>query len=395
MSLDFTVSQDLFAKAVATVARAASKSSTMPQLAHVLIATDGGRVRLTCTDLEMSISTAFDCAITGEGACTVDAAFLSGVLGALPPSLITVHLDGNRLRLLCGRQDAEMLTLDAADFPALAKPDEETFSIDGPSLRSCLEAVADFAGTDSTRAVLTCVNLRAVAGRLHAAAADGFRFGTISVAAPLAPDFDLLLPAGAAKEMARAFASEETVGVAVHERRLTCYTADLRITSTLVQGAYPDFAKTAPKSFAWTAAVDAGELKRHLQLARLYARDKSAFVRVVASPDGAIEVSGETDGRGRGALDGQVTIHGAPPAHLRFAIQPGFLADAIANIEGVAVLDIAAANACLVHPANEASDFRCLVMLLMAKWDDQPLTEQQLAAAQAAAPGGDTDEYRE
>ena len=60
--------QENLARGLGTVARAVASRSTLPVLSNVLLATDGGRLRLTATNLEMGISCWIGAKVEEDGA---------------------------------------------------------------------------------------------------------------------------------------------------------------------------------------------------------------------------------------------------------------------------------------------------------------------------------------
>ena len=74
------------------VGRAVATRSTLPITANVLIATDEGRLKLSATDLEISISSWIGARIDEEGATTVPSRLISDFVANLPPAPVDLEL---------------------------------------------------------------------------------------------------------------------------------------------------------------------------------------------------------------------------------------------------------------------------------------------------------------
>ena len=67
------IQQSQLAHGVSVVARAVTPRSTLPVLSNILIKTDGERLRLSGTNLELGISAWIDAKVEKEGGLTVPA----------------------------------------------------------------------------------------------------------------------------------------------------------------------------------------------------------------------------------------------------------------------------------------------------------------------------------
>ncbi len=103
--MHLTCLQENLKRGLATVSHAVAGKSTLPVLANVLLATDGGRLKLAATNLEIGITHWIGAQVQEEGAITVPAKLLADVVGGLPADKVTLTLDGRTqtLKVACGR----------------------------------------------------------------------------------------------------------------------------------------------------------------------------------------------------------------------------------------------------------------------------------------------------
>ena len=110
--------QENLAKGLSIVGRAVSLRSTLPVLANVLLATDGGRLKLSATNLEIVITCWIGAKVVEEGSITVPARTLSDLVNTLPTDQVEMELDTKTqtLHLACARTEANIKGIDATKF---------------------------------------------------------------------------------------------------------------------------------------------------------------------------------------------------------------------------------------------------------------------------------------
>ncbi len=111
--------QENLSRGLAVVGRAVATRTTLPITQNVLMATDGGMLKLSATNLEIAITTWVGAMIEEEGSITVPARLLTEFIGSLPSG--TIEFTGTErpksLSLKSGRFDARISGTDAEEFP--------------------------------------------------------------------------------------------------------------------------------------------------------------------------------------------------------------------------------------------------------------------------------------
>src|SRR5919206_3011920 len=85
--------QENLKRGIAVVSHAVPAKSTLPVLSNILLSTEGGRLRLQATNLEVGITCWIGAKIEEPGAITVPARLLSEFIGNLPNDMIKFTLD--------------------------------------------------------------------------------------------------------------------------------------------------------------------------------------------------------------------------------------------------------------------------------------------------------------
>lgn len=319
--MHITCLQDHLSRALSIVGRAVGTRTTLPVLTNVLLATDGARVKLAATNLDVGITTWIgrDVAVEREGAVTLPARLFGDFVNSLPMGQkVDLELDAARqsVKIECSRYEASIKGIDAQEFPPIPTAEgEPTISLEGQLLREMVTQVAIAAARDDSRPVLAGVNVHIDSGRLALAAADGFRLAVreaeVDGGQGLPDRLDMIVPARSLTEVARIIGdSEEPVEITVTRNRnqvvfrVRSEHGEVNLVSRLIDGQFPNYQQIIPKSHTTRMVLKRPELTQAIKLAALFARDGGRVVRLDVTPASA-------EAGSDGLLPGKLSISAA------------------------------------------------------------------------------------
>ena len=302
--------QENLNKGLGIVGRAVASRTTLPITSHILMTTEGGRLKLAATNLEIALSCWIGAQVEEEGAITIPARLLVDFVSSLPNERIDMTLPARsrQLKLDCARNEATIGGLDADDFPPIPKVEGGvSVKLDPQTLHRAIRQVIFAAATDDSRPVLAGVDAVLEESQLTLAAADGFRLSVhnTSLKEKVPERTEIIIPARALGEIDRLLADEEDA-------------IEMTLNSTKTQVLFrlknvELVAQLIPQSYASRAVVDAGEFLRETRIASIFARDGSGIVRLqFGAGEGAapgrmsISARAEEVGDNRGELDAAV-----------------------------------------------------------------------------------------
>ncbi|MFW6136395.1 MAG: DNA polymerase III subunit beta [Chloroflexota bacterium] len=290
--------QENLAEGLGIVGRAVSPRSTLPVLGNVLVATDGGRLKLSATDLEVGINCWIGAKVEEEGATTVPARTFIDLVNALPPGQVNLELivRTQTLNLRAARSEANIKGIDAQEFPIVAVPGEEAegIPIEPRILRSAIEQVAFAAATDESRPILTGVLAQFENERLTLAAADGFRLSVRTVRLPdaVSDPFSIIIPAQALTELRRVSGEQEDpvlIHVTPERNQVIFQLTDVVLVSQLIDGNFPDYRQIIPREKTTHTVLDTASFLKACKMAQIFARDAANISRVKVEPGSELE----------------------------------------------------------------------------------------------------------
>lgn len=369
--------QHNLSEGLAVVGRAVATRSALPVTNHVLLSTDGGRLKLSATNLEIAISRWVGAKVEAEGGIAVPARLLADFVNSLPDDRIDISLTKRTLNLTCARYSAHINGVDAGDFPPIPQVAAGVSTkIDPEALRQGVAMVAFAAATEDTRPVLTGVNMEMEGEKLTLVAADGFRLALLHLGllSPVTGRTVVIIPARALAELGRLLPEgQEPVEVALNPQRGQALfrLPNAQMVTQLIQGTFPNYSQLIPTGYETRTVVATAEFQRAARIASLFARDGSGIVRLVITPGGdmapgkmAVSARSEEIADNMGEIDAVVEGKEA-----KIAFNGKYLTDVLGVIkeEKVAVETTSPSSPGVLRPVG-SDTYTHVVMPMFVQW---------------------------
>ena len=335
-----SVLQENLARGLGTVARGVATRSTLPILSNVLLRTEGGRLKLTTTNLEIGMNAWIGAKVEDEGGITVPAKLFGDFVNSLPPGQVDLALNvrTKTLHVASTAYEANIKGIDAEEFPAIPTiPDKPTTRIAQSALRRMVNEVAFVAATDDSRPVLTGVLTRLEGDELTMVAADPYRLGVRRgvLLQEVNPAIEVIIPARSLFELARIVGDDDSpveVAVTQNKSQVIFHALDVDLVSRLIEGQFPNYRQVIPTSFSTRVVVEREQLLKATKLASYFARDAANIVRlqVSANNGGApLVVSATAVDVGDNVSRVEASVEGNG---VQIAFNARFLAEALASL---------------------------------------------------------------
>jgi DNA polymerase-3 subunit beta len=311
--------QENLSHGLGVVQRAVATRTTLPITQHVLLSSDGGRLKMSATNLEIAISTWIGAEIQEEGAITVPARLLTDFVNSLSKQTLSVTstTPGKGIHLKGDRVDATINGADAAEFPPIPSVEDGIATrVDSKVIREAIHQVVLAAAVEDSRPVLTGVNVELEGTSLTLAAADGFRLAVhkSSVLDAVPEKLSVIVPARTLQEVERLIEGDDPIEIVVTPQRsqILFRLKNVEIVSQLIQGTFPNYSQLVPQEHTTRVIVDLGELQRATRTASIFAKDGSGIIRIQMSPGakgaGTVTISSRAEelGDNTGEIEAQV-----------------------------------------------------------------------------------------
>jgi DNA polymerase III subunit beta len=334
---------ETFGKKLALVSRGVSARSTIQLLGGILLEAGDGALRLSATDMEISVQTSSPAEVEEEGRVVIPARIFNDIVRSLPAGSFSLEHDdsGGTVRLAAGENEYRIRAYAADDFPQLPGFDAEAaFRMSGEVLVETVEKVSRSYSRDETRPVLTGILISFEENRVRMVTTDSYRLSikeTELATTAFEGSREAIIPARAMQEVSRIFSGsdEEEVEVSLSENQALFRIGDVLFGTRLIDGNFPEYRRLLPTTFEREISVSREELIGTLRRVNLFAQRQTPPVPVSLSfSEGAVEVI---------VRNGEVgEAHERLPAtsedDFLISFNPGYLLDGVSAIDSEKVV---------------------------------------------------------
>jgi DNA polymerase-3 subunit beta len=262
------------------------RKQTMPVLANVLLAAKGNRLSVTGTDLEVELVASGEVSVGQPGEITLPGRKLLEIAKSLPDkAAVTVTLDGERAKISAGRSRFTLSTLAASEFPVVESVNAtQTLTLPQAELGRLIAKTHFSMAQQDVRYYLNGTLFETDGKTLRTVATDGHRLAIAE--APLAAGGkgvqaqQVIVPRKGVLELQRILGNSGEVEIAIGTNHIRLQIGDIRFTSKLIDGKFPEYARVIPANPGKIVVVDRELMRAALQRTAILSNEKYRGVRV-------------------------------------------------------------------------------------------------------------------
>lgn len=266
------------------------KRQTMPVLSNFLLTVEQDQLHIAGTDLELELIASTPLSPDETGTCTAPARKLFDICrGLSEDATIGFDLKDQRLTVRSGRSRFVLSTLPAADFPVVGEIGAGTsFIFPKQHLKQIIDRTHFAMAHQDVRYYLNGLLLAVHKDRLRAVATDGHRLAMCDARHPLdgSEEIQVIIPRKAITELQRLLDDrQDTVEVTVTDNHLQLTIDDVRFTTKLIDGRFPDYERVIPARGDKRLIADREMVRRALSRTAILSNEKFRGVRMELSVD--------------------------------------------------------------------------------------------------------------
>jgi DNA polymerase-3 subunit beta len=327
-----------FGKKLALVSRGVSSRSTIQLLGGILLEAGGEVMRLSATDMEISVQTSSPAEVEEEGRVVIPARIFNDIVRSLPGGRFSLEHDSSAgtVRLAAGENEYRIRAYAADDFPQLPGFEAESaFKMSGELLVETVEKVARSYSRDETRPVLTGILISFEDSRVRMVTTDSYRLSikeTELATTAFEGSREAIIPARAMQEVSRIFSGseEEEVEVALGQNQALFRVGDVLFGTRLIDGNFPEYRRLLPTTFEREISVSREDLISTLRRVNLFAQRQTPPVPVSLSfSEGSVEVIVRNGEIG----EAHERLEATSEDEFLISFNPGYLLDGVSAID--------------------------------------------------------------
>jgi DNA polymerase III subunit beta len=365
----FTASSAELLKALQTVNGAVPSKSTLPILECILFEQDGNSLRLSATDLEISIRQKLSMpGATEEGSpgrVAVPAKRMIDTLRALPVVPVEFHADADfNVTLTTEQGRFKMVGFDGADYPALPElSDSEQIQTSGTLLKRSIQKTGFAVSKDALRPAMMGIFFQITSEGGRAVATDGHRLVKLSLDEMTAESDILFVVPEKAMALAAKVANDDPCTISVDGGYVAFDFDRSRVLARLIDEPYPNYQAVIPVDNEKRLSVNRESMLAAVKRVALYSSSMTNQIRLEVSAD-SVKVSAEDIER---ASEAHETVMGELDGdELTIGFNAIYLTEVLSNIDSEEVLfEFSTPNRAGIVTPFEQKEGENMMMLIM------------------------------
>lgn len=179
--MKLSIQSQLLRDAINKILSVVDKKNSRPILTNCLIRSQGQKLELIATDLEVSAKILLNAKIDQEGSFCINSKNIADILRELPNDELILNVEnGNMLNLACKNISYSLLITSADEFPQLSFQNQSSeFRLKTKQVAHIINKTSHAISTDETRLYLNGIYLQLSDSKLRSVAIDGHRLALL------------------------------------------------------------------------------------------------------------------------------------------------------------------------------------------------------------------------
>lgn len=366
--MKFTLPKSRLTTYLQHVMQVVPSKSTLPVLTNVLVEALESKLKISATDLDISITASMECSVAKKGSVALPAKYLFDIVKEVPESDIVFEVSGSRMEIRIPNGSYKIGTIPADDFPKLpAVNTKKEIRIDGADLIRMITKTSFACSDDETRPALNGVLWQTKGEKMQMVATDGHRLARISVENKKLQGLsdDVIIPPKVLNLIPKFTAGPGgEIGIIFGENNIVFNLNDIVLTSRLIDGPYPNFEQVIPPPNEQKLRVDKDELASAVRRVSILSNALTHQVKfsVRGNSLSLSTTNADVGGEGKEALE--CDYRGEP---IEMGYNASYIADILGKLDGGEVifeLSTPVSAGVMYSPMVPREQYLCLVMPL-------------------------------
>jgi DNA polymerase-3 subunit beta len=274
--MKFTVTQHDLNNALAFVASAIERKTTLPVMANVMLTAADGRLSLSGSNGEVEKRITIIADVEDWGSITVPAAkFLDFAKNADNSKDITFTVKDNKAIVNSGRSRWSLQTLPSSEFPEFMSIEgAETLSLDISKLIDGISRCAPTMAQQDVRYYLNGMLFDVNGDTMTVVATDGHRMSSYRIDTNASFERQAIIPRKAILDILKMISKASDATIEIGKDNVKVAVGEMVMYTKLVDGKFPDYKRVIPNDFNSSVNLNTEELrnavKRTLPLSNQY-----------------------------------------------------------------------------------------------------------------------------
>lgn len=335
--MKFVCEKNALLKEISTAHDIISSKNSLSILSNVLLQIENNVMLIRSTDLKVSFETSIPIQTTTPGSTTVFCDKFLNILRSCPDGEIEFELEVETNKLLIKplfkKINFQLKTINADNYPEFqSAPDESFFSVPQKEFIEMISQTIFSVSDDETRYFMNGVFFEIIDNKLLMVATDGRRLSLIEKELDVDKSLEngIIIPSKILNLIKKLSSGEGELFLSVTTNHIFVKFDNQLLSSTLIDGQFPNFRRVIPESQTYSVNVDKSELMNALKRVSILAEQKSRRIYLTIQ-DGAMLLNSEESEIGV-AKEEIICEYEGP--EIKFALNYLYLFDPVKEIDG-------------------------------------------------------------
>ncbi len=298
--MEFTILQNKLMKALQIVSSVVPTRSTTPILENILFDVENNNLRITGTDLEVSITTEVSTEETNKpGAISLPSKVITETIRSLPDIPVHFALDeNNKVKITTNQGFYQVTGISKENFPEMPAPsNEHSIEVENNILSKMFDKTIFAVSSEELRPALMGVFIQIMTNEFRMVATDGHRLSKI-----INKNFhysntpiQMIVPPKAVQIALKNLEEDGSTKLNISETGLYFNFDKTILYTRLVEGDYPDYERVIPKDNDKKMVVDKNLLSASVKRVSLFSSALTHQIKFSLSPGKLIVCSEDID----------------------------------------------------------------------------------------------------
>ncbi len=253
--MKINITKETLLEGIQVISAGVASRTTLPILHNFLMETQGNKIKLVRTDMEMAVVHYINAEVEEEGSLTIPTKEFSEIIKNLPDGK-EINLftgENNKFHIKSGKSKFWVIGTPKTEYPAIPEIEKTgSISLSPTALQNMIDKTAFSASTQETRYILNGLLWNNSADKFEVVATDGGRLAVASHAAlPDSGEFKIIIPTKILNEVVRFISlskpdKDSQIHINVASNQVSFELNETTFISRLIEGNFPNYKQVIP-----------------------------------------------------------------------------------------------------------------------------------------------------
>ena len=244
--MNFEIKNSVLNDALKSLNRVVPTRSTLPILSCVLFSSDGERLNLRSTDLEVALEFSLPATIKEGINIAVPVSKLLSICSSLTNETLRFSVSGNKIEIKTDFGEYNIMGQSPEEFPGKTKIDKnQKISFDSKKIAELIEYSIGSTSTDDLKPSLQGVLFDINEAKTTLVSTDGHKLSKIEETQNNPVSKKIIIPTKFLK-LIQSFLKEEEIDFVIGENHVQVFFKQVKVSTRLINDQYPDYEKVIP-----------------------------------------------------------------------------------------------------------------------------------------------------